>query len=102
MWRNQHGIALGLVIIIAMMVSIAAFGVLMMGVTNARTGGLSQDRLAARYAAEGGVVWAMQKLYANPNFCGTQGVPVGALTATVTVSSCGAGNTQKIQSKVSY
>ena len=71
--RDERGFALGVVIITAVIFSVAAFAILMMGITRARIGRLDQERARAYYAAEAGVVWAMQKLWVDPRFDSSPG-----------------------------
>ena len=56
---NERGIALGLVIITAMVFSIAAFAALTMSMARINQSAYNVRRLQARYAAEAGLVWAM-------------------------------------------
>ncbi len=65
--RNQGAIALGVVMITAIVFSVAAFAALTAANSRAAIArNLSGPRLKAAYAAEAGLVWAMQKLYADP------------------------------------
>jgi Tfp pilus assembly protein PilX len=67
---NQRGAVLGLVIISSVIFGIAAFGLLSLAVNRSRqTGYISIDRIRARYAAEAGLVKAMQELWVNPSDC---------------------------------
>jgi len=66
---NERGIALGVVILSAIMFSAAAVAVLQMSMNSSQTSDFHEQRLRARYAAEAGLVWAMQKLWADPSEC---------------------------------
>ncbi|MBI4323625.1 MAG: hypothetical protein HY596_05060, partial [Candidatus Omnitrophica bacterium] len=64
---------------------------------------LQAHRLKAQYAAEAGLVWAMQRLWQDQAYCGAPDPPViNGLNVDVTVTSCGAGNTHTLSAKVLY
>ena len=100
--KGERGVALGMVILIAVVFSIAAFTVLIVVLSQARVAAFYKKRVKAQYVAEAGAVWAMQQLWVNPAFCGPGSVTLNGQTATVTVSNCGVGNTQTVKSKVTY
>ena len=103
--KAERGIVLGLVIVTAIIFSIAAYAMLMVAMNQRqRAKEFDVDRLRARYAAEAGLVWAQERLWADPNFCG--GVPsfspINGLTVTVTVSGPCPNATHQITARVSY
>jgi len=67
---SKRGAALGLVLAVAALFSIAVFVALVM-VLSARQHSTEfyEQRLRARYAAESGIVWAMQQLWVDPSEC---------------------------------
>jgi len=101
--KNERGIALGIVILTAVVFSVAAFAVLTLTLGGTQRSSASEQRLRAQYAAEAGLVWAMQRLWANPNYCGAPDPPaIGGINVDVTVTNCGAGNTHTISAKAAY
>jgi len=71
--RAERGAALGIVILSSIVFSVAAFAVLNMSMSRAQTAAFEEGRLRARYAAEAGLVKAMQLLWNGtmpPGMCG--------------------------------
>ena len=106
---NDRGIALGVVLMTAVIFSVAAFAVLTMALSGQqRLKVLSKDHLSAQYAAEAGVVWVMQRLWNDPTYCANNTPlpsppnPINGLTVNVTVTNCGANNPHQINAKVIY
>jgi len=110
---QRRGIALGLVVITAFIFAIAAFAVLTMAISSAQRSGESEDRLRAQFAAEAGLVWAMQKLFvdaADPSFCGggvnmpfdTDGDGTNETTVNIKASSCNATDNRTLEARVVY
>lgn len=67
---TKRGVALVLVAVTAIIFSVAAFAMLTLALSAARRPGLgSEARLRAKYAAEAGLVWAMQRLFVSPSAC---------------------------------
>ena len=64
---------MGLVILMALVFSVAAYAVLFMVMSLKQRAGYHEHNLRARYAAEAGMVWAMQQLWINPNWTSIQG-----------------------------
>ena len=101
-----------IVLVSALVFSIAAFGVLTMAVSRVQQiNYLSENRIRARFAAEAGLVWATQRLWVNtswPPGCipGTdQAAPpwngAGSLpTVNVMVRNCGPNRVHTLESKV--
>ena len=93
---GERGVVLGVVIITSVIFGIAAFGLLSFAMNQAaQTSFVSEKRTRARYAAESGLVYAMEQLWVNPNDC-TLGPPGpldtdndGTPDATVTVTRPG-------------
>jgi hypothetical protein len=67
---GERGLATLLVTVItAFVFSLAAFAVLLMGLSRAQQNSpIDPNRLRARYAAEAGLVWAMAKLWDDPGW----------------------------------
>ena len=100
---NEHGIALGVVLMMALIFGAVAAGALMLSASRSQTSGLQAHRLKAQYAAEAGLVFAMQRLWKDPAYCGNPDPPVlNGLNVDVTVSNCGSGNTHTVSAKVTY
>ncbi len=78
---RRRGIALITVIVAAMVFSIAAYAVLFMSMGMSNRQSFNEKSVRARYAAEAGIVYAMQKLWKDPPtiaancFPGTDDVP---------------------------
>ena len=110
--EQESGFALVAVIVTALIASVASFGALLLAMSHAQTGAAQVDRLRAQYAAEAGLVWAQQHLWADPDYpnCTVPGATmirnnekIGlARPVTITVTNCGAGNAHRLQAKVSY
>ena len=84
---RERGVILGVAIAIALLASIAAYTVLQIGMYQARHAEFYRDHTASRYAAEAGLVWAQQNLYANPTWGGgTLPVAVGGANVNVVVT----------------
>jgi len=101
--------ALALVIVIALLCSLAAYVLLMAAVTEVRRAKYFRERTRARYLAEAALVIAMEKLWGNPTYCGgtefvdTDGNGLGETPVVVTASgSCAAGGSRRLQAKVLY
>lgn len=65
---NERGVALGAVIIMSVLIAIGAFGVMLVATSRGQTSAMHADRLRAKYAAEAGMVWAMQQLWRDPRW----------------------------------
>lgn len=74
MKHDERGVALGIVILSAIVFSVAAFAVLTMSLSRAQTAELTEDRLRARYAAEAALVWAMQRLWVDQTWSSGLGI----------------------------
>ena len=118
---NTRGVALGIVVVIALVCAVAAYVVLMAATSEARRAKFFRERTEARHLAEAGLVVAMQKLWNEsvtpyPPGCpagGTatateavdtngNGVDASDPTVAVTVVNCGVGNQHTLQATVSY
>ena len=100
---SERGLALGMVVVLSVVFAIAAFAAMMIAVSRAQTSAVQEHRLQAQYAAEAGLVFAMQQLWSNPNYCGTPAPPAMAgMTVSLTVTNCGSGSNQTIQATVTY
>jgi len=103
MSNNERGMALGMVIVMALIFAVAAFGVMTLSVSRSQTSGRQAHRLKAQYAAEAGLVWATQRLWRDQAYCGTPDPPaINGMSVDVTVINCGAGHTHALIAKVLY
>ena len=106
MRSHQRGMILGLVIVTAFIAAVAAYTILVVAASQARQGRFWRERFRSRYAAEAGVVWAMERLWADPTYCGTPDPPPfdtngdGVPDATVDVSVTGCGGASRTLSAV--
>ncbi len=71
--RGRPGIALGVVILTATIFSVAAYAVLAIAIGLRARIDFSKRNVRARYAAEAGMVWGMQQLWANPTWASPLG-----------------------------
>lgn len=120
-FHNQRGMALGVVILSALVFSAAAFGMMTMSMGRVQSSNQDAKRLRAQYAAEAGMVLAMERVRVNieggPVY--PPGCPVGGTgteevwldtdddgtsetKVTITVTNCGTGASQQLSAKVSY
>jgi len=73
---RERGAALGLVIITAVVFAVAAFAALTMALSRAQVANtIGPERLRSNYAAEAGLVWAMERLWADPTWGSGVGGP---------------------------
>ena len=111
MRRHERGLALGIVIISAVLFAILAYAVLEMSVNKSQLSGYEEKRIRARYAAEAGLVQAYEKLWANPAYCpppggenvlfDSDGDGTPDQTINIQVTNC-AGTEHEIKAKVSF
>ena len=105
---GERGIALGVVIITAVVFSVAAFAILTLSMGGAQQAGSYARRLKARYAAEAGLVWATQRLWGTPTWTSSAGtdLTVGGMNVDVTLSACPAPpalcDNRRLEAKVTY
>ena len=118
--RSERGVVLGLIIITSVIFGIAAFGILMLAMSRLRQGNfLGENRLRAEYAAEAGLVMAMQELWRDQTDCAfgpanngvyqldtdnnpTTGPGGSETTVTVTTTGCPPTPGTKLQAKVTF
>ena len=120
--RRARGVALVTVLVTAVVFSIAAFSALMISLASRqRSQQSSEGRLRAQYADEAGLVYAMQNLWADPNYpkpccassCAgqnqsefldldTDGNGSKETQVTITVTNCGAGRNHTLSAKVTF
>ena len=67
-----------MVLIAALVFSVALFAVLNMSLSHQQASSYNYSRYRSRYAAEAGMVWAMQKLWANPTWGSAAGWTSGS------------------------
>ena len=87
MTLNDRGIVLGTVVMMAVLFAIGAFAALMTALTRMRITGSERQNFEARYAAEGGLVYAMQRLWVNPAYSGGSQT-IGTKAVVITVDPC--------------
>jgi hypothetical protein len=91
------------VLVIGALASISAYAVLMLARSQALQARFYRERVRGRYTAEAGIVWAQQRLWNDPTYCGSPDPPVmDGLAIDVSVTNCGVANTHVISSKVTY
>ena len=101
--RQERGAVLGVVVITAFVCAVAAAAALTMSTHRAHVSyRFDEDRLLSRAAAEAGMVWAMERLWSNPNFCApsNQDLLLNGHVVDVQISNCGAGNSHEITAVV--
>ena len=116
---RERGSTLVVVLITAVVFSITAVGVLFLSLALTQRAQHSKGRLRASYAAESGLVWAMERLWNDPAYpassCITVPCPsctpgqdltdtlsVDTTQVTITVRNCGPGNEHQLSAKVTY
>ena len=108
MRHNERGMVLGIVLLSSIVFSIASLAMFTLAMSHTQASHHETEKLRARYAAEAGLVRAMEKLWNDPAYCGeawsidTNGDGTAETTMTITVTNCGAGNTRTISAKVTY
>ena len=76
MRNNERGAAVLILLVIgAIVFAVMAYAVLAMSVSKKDLSHYEEDRMRARYAAEAGMVWAYQRLWADPDYCNWDGCP---------------------------
>lgn len=103
--RTQRGAALAIVLLLALIGSIAAYGALMLAMSGARHAEFSAERTQARYVAEAGLVIALHKLWNDPFYCGgpeTVTVAGAPMSVEVTASDCAPDAPKVLSATVSY
>ena len=91
--RSQRGVALGMVVLVAVCFSIAVFTALVLALSRAKQKDFYKRRARAQYVAEAGLVWAMEQLWVDQTYCGIPPLPtMNGLTATITVTNCSGTN----------
>lgn len=104
--RKERGAVLALAVGVAFIASVSAFVILQLAIASSRRAQFYREQSHARYAAEAGIIWAQQRLWADPNYCGNPDPPSATFTPAVnvdvTVSNCGAGNLHVVNATVTY
>ncbi len=88
--NNRKGSAIWVTLGVAIVCAIAAYGALFTAQSAGRRAQFHQERTRARYAAEGGLVWATDQLWSNPRWSAPGGavVPIGGTNVTITMPAC--------------
>ena len=69
---RSEGSVLVAVLVSAVICSLVAYGMLTLALSNRwRTKAMTQDRARAQYAAEAVTVWANERLFMDPTYCGS-------------------------------
>lgn len=100
---GTRGAVLLVALVSALLASIASYLVLELAMVQARHAEFHEGHVEAWHAAEGGLVWAYERLLSNPAYCGAPDPPpMGELNVDVTISDCAPGNPKAITAKVTY
>lgn len=107
---RQRGSAMAVILVGALVASMAAYSVLLMTTAQSHQAQFTRKRMQTRYLVEAGYVLASQKLLADPNYCGNtefidtngDGPAAPDPTVTITVTNCGPGNTHQIDVTANY
>ena len=105
MKARARGMILGMVIMMAVIGSIASYGVLQIAVNQSLHARFHGERTRARYAAEAGIVWAQQQLWNDPTYCGDPDPPPAqfdGIVVDVIVSPPCVPGSHTISAKVVY
>ena len=89
--HDERGVALGVVIITALIFAIAAFAFLNVVLSQVQRAEGNLSRLRAAYAAESGLVWATQRLWRDANYP-SAGPPSTCITPGPSCITCAPGN----------
>ena len=112
---SRRGVALAAVTALALAAAIAAYGLLIIAVSQARHTTFIERRVRAGYAAEAGIAWAMEQLQTNSTFSSAAGstdvtvdpdpgVPGDEISVDIILPACTATpcEDRRIQARVSY
>lgn len=120
---DERGLALGVVLIMTILFSVAAYGIVAFTQGGVQRSAVNVDRLRARYAAEAGLVYASQRLWIDPNYPAACCAPAGGCQGAtqtdtrpldtdgngtnetnvlITVTNCGANRQHAITARVVY
>ncbi|MBI3322043.1 MAG: hypothetical protein HYZ91_07245 [Candidatus Omnitrophica bacterium] len=99
---NARGSALMVVMVTALFSAVAVYIVLFMTFSESAQSKFYRLRLPAQSAAEAGIIWAQQRLWVNPSYCGfPDPPPMNGFTVNVTMTNCGTP-TPTIHARVDY
>lgn len=107
-WKwNERGVALGVVIMMSLVFAAVSMGALMLSSSRSQTSSLQAHRLKAQYAAEAGLVWAMQRLFTDPSQAFASGdtdVTMNGVDVDVILPACSSTpcETRPLQAKAVY
>ena len=100
---TERGAILPIVLGTALLCAIAAYAVLIIVAAQGRHAQFYRGRLRARYAAEAGMVWAKERLWLNPTYCGNPAPPpIEGMVVSITISDCTAGSNKTIAARATY
>ena len=103
---HERGFALAATVITALLCAVAAYVILLIATSQARRAKVFQERYAARYAAEAGLVWAKEQLWANPTWSPNPGtdVTINGLAVDILLPTCSSNpcEERQLQAKVIY
>ena len=108
--EQERGWILGLVVVTAVAIAAMAYAALVWGLHLARlSGSLTFRKVQARYAAEGGIAWAMQRLMKDPQRPFPEGdvdLQLNGMNVDIVLPPCPTAGTpcrdRKLQAKVVY
>ena len=103
--KGNRGAALYIATIVAVACALGAYVILTMAMSQARHARFYRERVRARYATEGAIVWAQQRLWRDPSYCGGGGVPavtINGIPVTIAITNCGPGSPHIITAQVTY
>ena len=100
--------ALGAAVITALLCAVAAYTILLIATSQARRAKIFQERYAARYAAEAGLVWAKEQLWSDSTWSSGVGPPadltINGFDVDIDLPPCTATpcETRQLKAKVIY
>ncbi len=88
--NNERGIIMAILLVTAVLFMTASFAILAVSISRISVVKKAYDRYQSQFVAEAGLVWAIQQLWVDPDFCtSTDTVILNGRTATVIMSDCG-------------
>lgn len=104
--RGERGAVLGAALMAAFLASIASYLILQMAISQARQARFHEGHVTARHAAEAGIVWAYERLFADITWSDPAGdvdLVIAGLNVDVAVPACGAPPCPRsVQVRVTY
>ena len=88
---KERASVLWLLLVVSLVAAVASYGALFAAISHARRTKFNRTRTAARYAAEAGLVWAMERLWQDPSWTPPGGTPtltINGIGVIVTMPNC--------------